>query len=231
MTGKGQEASYWSSLGVWLASYSYIGPLKDLLVNEITPLLILSLRTHIHLTRSGGRKRRRRNPTPPLKYGSRAMDQDSRKILIGGAVFLEKHGQAQEQAQDHSRRFTQRATLTQSNPEFAETVKILLDSMSLFLTTGGGSPFITACSLDLPRDEHRTHLANQSSLKFPAPDDTAPATDPKCAEAIVGKDQRPPKFTLRIARNGECSNGKNQVLKNLAREIITFLQTSEHYHA
>ena len=62
MTGKGHEASYWNSIGVWLASCIYIDPLKAL-VNEITPLIILSPSHSYPLTRgdtSGDAE------TPPL---------------------------------------------------------------------------------------------------------------------------------------------------------------------
>ena len=156
------------------------------------------------------------------------MNQQPHETLIGGALFLESNDPALGAAQDHSSHFQPGAD------PFAEIVKKLLDSMSLFLTTNRGSSFITACSLDLPRDEHDAHLANQSSLKCPVPDDTAPATGPKSTEAIVGEgdqDQGPRNVTLRIARNGQFGKVRNQELKDFAIEIITFLQTGERFHA
>ena len=161
------------------------------------------------------------------------MSRGPHKILINGALFLESYEQAQEEAKDHSPSFEEWVDQTQSDCTFAEIVKTLLDSMSLLLTTGHGSTYVTACSLDLHLDEYNTHLAplaKQGTLKRPARDDTAPATGRKRTDAI-NKGQKHPNFTLRIARNGPCKGKEYRELESLATKILNFLQTGGRFHA
>ena len=77
------------------------------------------------------------------------MDQRSRRLLIGGALFLEAAEKAQttkEHYSDHFR-FRQRSTLS-------HYVNGFLDAMALLLVPSPGGNFVTACSLDLPLDSH-----------------------------------------------------------------------------
>ena len=177
---------------------------------------------------------RRGNPNPSTDIRFKIMDQKSRTILIGGALLLQLIDQAQKKPQHDSQLFWFRGDLKRSDHHaFAEVVKGLLDSMSLLLVPKPGGPFVTACGLDLPLVNQCADLTTQSTLKCPTPDDAAPATGPKCTEAIAGNGDQgpdPPNFTLRIARNGRFSDDDNKQLIDIATKIITFLETGGRFH-
>ena len=154
------------------------------------------------------------------------MDQDSRSLLIGGALFLQSEHPVKLLAQQR-RRFRQFPA--RSLDTFGGLVERFLDSMALFLVPPGGGS-VTACCLDVPLAGRPAYLADQGTSECPAPSDTAtaPATGSKCSKTTTGEgypDQEPPTFTLRIARNGQFTASEDQQLNDLAMKIINFLQT------
>ena len=213
MTGKARRLPGCNSLGVELARCIYIDPLKAILVNKTTSLLTLR-QPRIFLTRTAQTVTQKPRP-PIIMPHSRAMEKESHRPLIGGALFLQSSEQVQGTAQRHPRSFLPQGDPSGSDRKFAKAVKGLLDSMTLLLVLEDGGRFVTACGLDQPAD--------RSTLKRLELDDPAPATD-----AITGEgyqDQEPPNFTLRVARNGPFNELENQKLSKLATKIINFRQS------
>ena len=148
------------------------------------------------------------------------MDQKRRAVLIGGALFLESAEQVQAKSQPH---YTHSWSQDPNRPKLNKSMRKLLDSIALLLVPEPGSSFVTACSLDQPRADHCAQPANRRTLKSPALDDTAPATD-----AISGEGYQD-QVTLRIARNGPFEERENRELRHFAMDIIN-PRTGERFH-
>lgn len=148
------------------------------------------------------------------------MDGELRTNLIKGALYLQSHEHFQEKAQHYSSRILSQEDPSRSDPKFTRVVKRFLDSMTLLLVPDHGAKFVTACSLDQPRVDEP---ANRSALTHPVKVDTAPTIDAISGEGYQNQD--PPNFTLRIARNGQFSNSKNEKLSQLAAKIINLRPT------
>src|SRR5437660_255572 len=76
------------------------------------------------------------------------MDQESRRLLIGGSLFLQSNYQGQGTAERYSGTFWFREERYQNS--FASYIKRFLDSIALLLVPTQGAEFVTACTLDLP---------------------------------------------------------------------------------
>ena len=166
--------------------------------------------------------------TPPAEYDSRAMDEDSRSVLIGGALFLQSERPTTSIIQDYP---WFRRDSSRSHHTFAGLVRGFLDSMALLLVPPGAGA--VGCCLDLSQADCPANLANQGAPKHPAPGDTAPATDTKDTKASANEeypDQEPPTFTLRIARSGQFTASEDQQQKDLATKIISLLQTGRQFY-
>ena len=161
--------------------------------------------------------------THPAGDFSGAMDQNSQNLPIGEALFLCSERPATFSAQDDP---WFRQDLAESQDTSAGLLEGFLDSMALFLVPPGAGS-VVGCCLDLP-------LADQSTPIHPAPGDTALATCTNDTNTSTGEgypDQGPPTATLRITRTSQSTASQDQQQKDLAMDIINFLQRGMRLHA
>ena len=157
------------------------------------------------------------------------MDQDSRSFLIGGALFLQSERPATFSSQDYP--WYRQDSAWYQDP--ARVLKGFLDAMALFLTPPDvGS--VVGCCLDLPMASRSAYPADESTSKHTAPGNTTPAISTKSINTSTGEgypDQGPPTVTLRITRTSQSTASQDQQQKDLAMDIINFLQRGMRLHA